>query len=88
MKKSKSFRINWRDILHGLYMAGLGSLLMSLTTVFQDLQQTGTLNLTLQDLYRVLGVACGAMGLYLVKVLTENSEGKVMKKELPKKYAE
>ena len=81
MKKSKFFNLGWRDVIHGLLMAGLGSIAMSLTTVFNTLAETGSVDYTLNDFYLTLGAAGGAMGLYLIKVLTENSEGKIMKKE-------
>lgn len=72
MKKSKLFRVNFRDFLKGLVVSVIGAVLTGATTAFQ----TGTTDI------KTIGAGAAVAGLsYIGKNLLDNSEGKLLTPE-------
>lgn len=82
MKTTSPFgSINWKDLLWSGLSALIFSVGTALITIFQNLQDTGHLDMTLQDLYKILGIGIGAGVVVILKQLMQNSNGKHFKKE-------
>lgn len=82
MKTTSPFgSINWKDLLY----SGLSALVLSIATalysVFQNMSETGHLDLSFDDLKTIGAAGIGAFVLVFLKQLLQNSTGKHFKKE-------